>query len=375
MQDGADPTRPNGELSLSQGLQGPFWLGLLLALPAALVTWIPCAGSDLFTGEGGGTLRPCLAGGALLPGALALVALILMTVRSRRSLLGERSAVLERRLSWLGLTLYRSSEALGEIQAVTLTRERRGGSKSKRTVFPLAVEVNGDRRELEASPQWRRARRNAEAIARRYQVTLRDRSSGTVVERAPDALDRPLVATLGEEDVITEPLPPACPIQVRALAQGAQEIRIGLRPWAVAAFGLTLLPLLAVAIGCAVMAASGAPPSILLPFFGLILLAVGGPALVNAARRGLLVQRLRADESALRLRGPFGCRIPTGAIEELSLVEADFNQSHLHVASDRVARSIGIGLDPPALNHLRAALHAGLTGRTLVIRGADPTDR
>ncbi|MBN2194650.1 MAG: hypothetical protein JW751_17670 [Polyangiaceae bacterium] len=355
---------------LTTGRQPFVTLGLLLGVLPALWTIGMLLAPDTFVLFETDLNGSSPSTGASMVAGVALLGFVLLTVRTRRELSGRDPTILVGKLSVFGRTLSEYRRELGRPNAVTLQREIRGKGKLRCVVFPLSLELDGLAHEVHAGTGWRNARRAAEGAARMFAVPLRDHSSGGLVERTPSELDSPAITRITEEDLVTRPLRNDSALSVKALPRGAKELTVRPRLWATNVLLGELVPTVVLALAFGMLGLTGASKLAIVILGGLLLPVTLLPALTRISQSGLLRQRIHVNQEELAVAGTYGYRIPTSALEEVVIIEGPLGTSHVHVASDRIACKLGVGLGVDELEHLRAALLSGLSGRELVIRDA-----
>jgi hypothetical protein len=110
----------------------------------------------------------------------------------------------------LGVRLGEKTRPLSEFGYSTISREVRRSKDSTYIVFPVRIEGAGGKLNIKELRKYEKAREQAEEIAKFIDFSVKDSSSGTVVEREAGTLDESLrerAARTGENREIKEPLP------------------------------------------------------------------------------------------------------------------------------------------------------------------------
>ena len=288
---------------------------------------------------------------------------------------GRAGTILDRRArtvtSWWGLLVpfKKAVRSLNDFQAVTITHEIRRSKNSTYSVYPVRLEGDTNKLNIEEPHDYQQARGRAEEIAKFIGFGIVDRSTGEAVVRDADALDESLRARArrtGEQPAMPAP-PTGCRI---IMHQAGQETVFEIPARANSAMILVPMTVIAVVFAIAFF-------GFFLPFF--LNLKRGGPAWALLAvfvfglftlpivmiwrtlfRRLISAERVVITAHALQLDGSvFGKsdnnEIQLDRLEELEIKQAA--QSAVVARSDQQTLEFGAGLSQEELQWLRDAIH------------------
>ncbi len=288
---------------------------------------------------------------------------------------GRTGTVLDRRArivtSWWGLLVpfKKTTRSLNDFQAVTVSHEIRQSKNSTYSVYPVRLEGDTDKLNIEEPRDYQQARCRAEEIAKFIGFGIVDRSSGEAVVRDADVLDQSLRdrSRRADETISMPPMPVGCRVETSNNSNGETVFSLpspGFKP-------IHAIPLVIgfgwAAMGCIfvmpIFLRGGTPPFPMnLLVIGFLLFWTFGPLLFMVpvmlrsvkTRETILISSRQLRLEQKRLVGKHISEIALDKLEELEIKHGGV----IVARSDKQTLEFGDGLSREELQWLQDAIHA-----------------